>query len=88
MRAYVIVAPLGILSTAVLRAFARAIDVLLVAVELASSLCQKTSGAVSVVFEPHAPRVPEGTSGFGTPEPQSRPRVLPMRTKSPFWFTW
>jgi hypothetical protein len=88
MRAYVMVAPLGILSTAVLRAFASAIDVLPVAVPLASSLRQKTSGAVSLVFEPHAPSAPSGTSGFGTPVPQSRPRVFPMRTKSPFWFTW
>jgi hypothetical protein len=56
------------------------------AVAFASSERQKTSGAVSVVLLPHEPTVP--TSGAGTPAPQSWPKVLPMRTKSPFWSTW
>jgi hypothetical protein len=78
----VIVAPVGIVSTAVLRELASAIAVFAAAVPVASSDCQKTSGAVSAVLVPHAPTVP--TSGAGTPGPQSYPSVFPKSTKSPF----
>ena len=63
------IAPVGIDSTAVLRELAKGIDVLAAAVAFASSDSQNTSGAVSVVFVPHAPTVP--TTGAGTPAPQS-----------------
>jgi hypothetical protein len=81
----VIVAPVGIASTAVLREFARVIEVSALAVPTASFDRQKTSGAVSAVLMPQAPTVP--TMGAGTPGPQSYPSVLPTRTKSPCWFT-
>jgi hypothetical protein len=82
----VIVAPEGIDSTAVLFASASCCEICAAAVDAASFEIQKTSGAVSDVFEPHAPTVP--TTGAGTPAPQFCPSVLPMRTKSPFWSIW
>jgi hypothetical protein len=68
-RAYVIVAPVGIASSAVLPELASGIEVLAAAAPLASSESQKTSAAVSAVFVPHAPTTP--TTGAGTPGPQS-----------------